>query len=152
MPRKMYCSNVHCNKSGISKRCRAKLDFSKPVEIYRNLQNDCWSVRQNRIVQFHTDYICLQDAEFVVSQAGKMRVLNTGRKNVHAFVRGLFCDPRKQWKNRLPLPYNEVTYNPFKYDSFVLVNTGGEPVNRAKFVDMAIGSCTGAEVLVQFPA
>ena len=152
MPRKTHCINVHKTDSRLAELCRTKLDFSKPIEVYKNLHKDCWSIRQNKIVQFHTDYICLQDAEFIVSQAGRLRVLKNAQKNVHAFVRGFWCDPKEQWENRLPLPYEPVTYNPYKYDSFVLANTGGERVNRAKFVDMAIGHCYGSEVVVQFTA
>ena len=152
MPRKIHCLNAHQKNSRLAELCRKKLDFSKPIEVYKNLHKDCWSIRQNRIVQFHTDYICLQDAEFIVSQAGRLRVLKNAQKNVHAFVRGFWCDPKEQWSERLAFGYDEVTYNPYKYDSFVLTNTGGEPVNRAKFVDMSIGICNESEVLVQFTA
>ena len=151
MPRKTHCSNVHKPDSTLAKRCRNLLDLTKPVEVYRNLHKDCWSVRQNKLVRFHTDYICLQDVTFVVSKAGQLRVLKNGQKNVHAFVKGLLCNPREQWANRVSDHYDEVTYNPYKYDSFVFADTK-KPIFHAKFVDMDIGPCAGPQVMVQFAA
>ena len=151
MLRKLHCFNVHRPSSKLAQQCRNLLDLAKPVEVYRNLHKDCWSVRQNRLVRFHTDYICLTDAKFVVSKAGQLRVLKSGHKNVHAFVKGLLCNPREQWANRLPYSYDEITYNPYKYDSFVFADNKN-PVFHAKFVDMDAGSCAGPQVMVQFAA
>ena len=64
------------------------VDPDKPVEVYRNLHKKCWSVRQRGKVKLHTDYICLKDVEFKVSQKGRERVLREQRKNVHAFIKG----------------------------------------------------------------
>ena len=46
-------------------------DINKPVEVYRNLHKNCWSVRQDGKVLFHTEYICLRDVKFVVQPAGR---------------------------------------------------------------------------------
>ena len=129
-----------------------EIDKSKKVEVYFNLHKKCWSIRQAGKPVVHSDFVEIKEPQFVVQQGGNARVRREKRKNVHAFVRGFWCDPKEQWSERLAFGYDEVTYNPYKYDSFVLVNTGGEPVNRAKFVDMAIGNCAGAEVMVQFTA
>ena len=38
------------------------LDVDKPIEVYRNLRKKCWSVRQDGIVRYHTDYVFMRDA------------------------------------------------------------------------------------------
>lgn len=56
--------------------------------VYRNLANGCWSVKVSGLVALHADTVLLRNAEFVVSEAGRQRVLKERRKNVHAGVRG----------------------------------------------------------------
>ena len=51
------------------------VDIKRKVDVYRNLNSDCWSVRQGARVVCHTDYITLKDCEFVVQPAGRRRVL-----------------------------------------------------------------------------
>ena len=63
-----------------------------PVRVYRNLHKDCVSI-QARIngrwlVVGHASEVELAGVRFQVSEAGRARVLSTGRKNVHAFVTG----------------------------------------------------------------
>jgi len=69
--------------------------FSGKADVYKNLHRGCWSVRSRergdrygRVVA-HLDDVLVEDARFVVSQAGRRRVIAEGRKNVHAYVRGL---------------------------------------------------------------
>ena len=66
---------------------------SKRVEVYRNLNFGCFSVRalggkHKGLVIDHVIQITLENAEFVVQPAGNRRVRDEKRKNVHAFVRG----------------------------------------------------------------
>ena len=93
------------------------------VEIYFNLHKKCLSVRHKGLVIAHAAAAELTDVKFAVSQAGRARVLREKRKNVHAYVRGTLA-------SYIPLgvsvPYDNevvstVTYNPYKYDSFVRV-------------------------------
>ena len=128
-----------------------KIDPNKKIEVYFNLHKKTWSVRQSGRVVGHTNYIQVKNPQYVVSQKGNERVRREKKKNVHAFVKGLLCNPREQWSNRLPYHYDEVTYNPYKYDSFVFADTR-KPIFHAKFVDMDIGPCAGPQVMVQFAA
>ena len=117
------------------------LDCKRKVEVYRNLNVDCFSVRQDGIVLAHTNYIVLKDATFVVRKKGREKVLREKRKNVHAFVRGFPTTPliaecdipdwelADHWGT-------EVKYDPYKYSSFV--NQRKEPVKMAAFVDMIL--------------
>lgn len=89
------------------------------VFVYRNLKfrdRVVWSVRDTKTgrVVLHTENISLKDAEFVVGQAGRERVIKEGRKNVHAGVRG--CPTIARHNEQEP---GQVTYNPYKYSTFV---------------------------------
>lgn len=117
----------------------ALIDADKPVEVYKNLHKDCWSVRQGGIVKFHTDYIVLKLAQFKVGEKGRLRVLREQCKNVHAFVKGFLCrngeansQTKHIWK------WDTITYNPYKSDTFINKN-GERKIFSADFVDMYTG-------------
>lgn len=92
------------------------------VFVYFNLHKKVFSVRamegenKGRVIA-HTKTIELRDAVFKVSQAGRERVLKEQRKNVHAGVQGQWVD----WSGDNVDGLDAVTYNPYKYDSFVSV-------------------------------
>ena len=96
------------------------------VEVYRNLHNGMWSVRDcktGRVVD-HVDDIIIANPTFVVQPAGRKKVLEQKRKNVHAFVRGEAIEKTSRDRLLVSLLLSsykqaEVTYNPYKYDSFV---------------------------------
>jgi len=111
-----------------------------PVEVYRNLTKKCWSVRQKGKVRFHTDYVVLVKAKFVVQPAGREKVRRERSKTVHAFVKGTLVHPRSSdadWKEDEPV-WPKVSYNPYKNDTFVRLDTG-EAVLTADYVDMYYG-------------
>jgi hypothetical protein len=93
------------------------------VRCYFNLHKKVWSIKamegpqKGRVVR-HATTVLLADAKPVVSQKGRERVLREGRKNVHAYVEGLLS---YAGDSRLALPEwsTEVTYNPYKYTTFV---------------------------------
>lgn len=99
------------------------------VWVYWNLHKKCFSVQYLNKVVMHTDSIVLFDAEFRVREAGRQRVLREKRKNVHAFVVGLYD---RDFHDNVETPFR-VTYNPYKYDSFVFDNTE-EPLYNADVV------------------
>jgi len=107
----------------------------KPVEVYRNLHKDCWSVRQNGKVLFHTEYICLRDVKFVVQPAGREKVLREQKKNVHAFVKGYLISGKATNKLTEGIEWTEdgVTYNPYKHPHFMC---GEFEATKAAVVDM----------------
>ena len=85
------------------------------VQVYWNLHKNLWSVRHKGKVIRHQDTVCLNDVTFRVQPAGRERVRREGKKNVHAFACGEYdnshIDP--------PFVTRLITYNPYKYDSFV---------------------------------
>lgn len=104
------------------------------VFVYFNLHKKMFSVRalngpnKGRVIG-HTSEICLKDAVFKVSEAGRQRVLREQRKNVHAGVVGTVAS----WTDA---PHDDngksVTYNPYKFDSFVTVEDHA-PIRGAAF-------------------
>lgn len=87
------------------------------VDVYRNLHLNVWSIRHQGRVIYHTDQVVIENAQFIVQQAGRLRVLKEKQKNVHAFVRGYLS-------SQLLIPFLdnrfvEITYNPYSYATFV---------------------------------
>ena len=91
------------------------------VFVYYNLHKHTWSVKalegphKGRVVT-HSDTVLLRNARGKVSQAGRERVLREGRKNVHAGIVGELVHTGVE--GYFP-GLTEVTYNPYKYKSFV---------------------------------
>jgi hypothetical protein len=91
------------------------------VDVYHNFHTGSWSVRsrepenRGRVIA-HEDAVCVKDAEFVVSQAQRQKVLETGTKNVHAVVRGTIT--KSDVSHEV-----DVTYNPEKYKNFIDCDT-----------------------------
>ena len=94
------------------------------VYVYYNLHKKIWSVKalegpnKGRVIA-HTSMVVLQGCTFKVSEAGRQRVLREQRKNVHAGVTGELVAMAGE---RAYFPYpasSEVTYNPYKYETFV---------------------------------
>jgi len=64
-----------------------KIHDGVSVDVYRNLHKNTWSIRSRttgRVVE-HSDNVLVRAAKFVVQPAGRKRVLQEQRKNVHAF-------------------------------------------------------------------
>jgi hypothetical protein len=117
------------------------IDTNKRVQVYRNLHQDCWSVRQSGKVVAHVEYIWLRDARMNVGQLGRLRVLKTKQKNVHAYISGYVEPVLSAWEleNELESQGNdwkEVTYNPYKSNKFVCKN-GGDVIVSSPLVDMS---------------
>lgn len=104
--------------------------IGRRVFVYRNLHRKCWSVRdvRTRRVIAHLDTLTLSDCSFVVSEAGRQRVLRNRCKNVHAGVQGILVSvgPRASRGGR------RVRYDPYTTASFVTLD--GDPVHSAAWV------------------
>ena len=121
------------------------------VFVYWNLNKHCWSIRaregqrRGRVIG-HATQLSLTAVDMKVSEAGRQRVLETGRKNVHAGLAGIltgavylnagYCedlDPVEttatQQQDFWGTPAR-VSYNPRKGPTFVDCQTGA-PVYRA---------------------
>ena len=111
------------------------IDTNRRVYVYFNLHKKIWSVRQGNLIVLHTNRIALRDVRFLVGQKGRLKVLETKTKNVHAGVSGYVVD-------RLPnVPETafDVTYNPYKYDTFVSKDENLMPVYHADYAFLQCG-------------
>tara|TARA_Y100001937_G_scaffold125523_2_gene192553 strand:- start:11667 stop:12041 length:375 start_codon:yes stop_codon:yes gene_type:complete len=99
---------------------RYKIDYSKPVKVYKNLHKDCWSIQQNGLVKAHSDEINLFDCKFLVNEKDRQRVIKTNRKNVHAFVVGHIWDTPFDLSRQVKYnPYNNKYFYELRYLSAV---------------------------------
>ena len=95
------------------------------VRCYFNLHKKVWSIvamegeQKGRVIQ-HATTVLLCEATPKVSQKGRERVLREGRKNVHAYVEGLLSYAGNT-ELAVPAISTEITYNPYKYTTFVRV-------------------------------
>lgn len=113
--------------------------MGKGVSCYRNLNKPgvVWSIKSNNTgrVLSRSTYVVIRNAKFVVSKAGRKRVLQQKRKNVHAFIRGTWV--RGEFNQYVydhrgfSGIYNEdgskvetvrVKYNPYNNECFVTEN------------------------------
>ena len=98
----------------------------KRVAVYWNLHKDVYSIQSRETADYgkvigHAESVAIALPKFVVRQAGRQQVLKEQKKNVHAFVVGYLTEN---------LVFNEegkrITYNPYKYNSFVIADTKEE--------------------------
>lgn len=73
---------------------KRQLNPDKPVWVYRNLRDKCYSLMQDGRVVDRRPWVLLTGCRFRVRKAGRERVLREGHKNVHAFVVGTLTDGR----------------------------------------------------------
>ena len=108
------------------------------AKVYFNLHKKCFSVvalegeNKGRVIA-HRQSIILHDVEFKVSEAGRQRVIREQRKNVHACCVGRWEGEMGE-NSTLPMSTKKpqpVTYNPYKYSSFVCKETE-QPIYQAK--------------------
>lgn len=110
------------------------INEGEEVFVYRNLHNDLWSVRSEAtgLVLGHAEtVVLLGGCDLLVSETGRQRVLREQKKNVHAGVRGKITF--ELVPKCLDFLMEQVTYNPYKYDSFVLVE-GEKPIHHTEGV------------------
>ena len=102
------------------------------VEAYYNLHKKCFSVRHAGRVWFHTNVLTLRNCKFAVQPAGRAKVIEEQKKNVHAFVRGFFVRGDDHTNHRM-LHAAQAMYNPYYFSTFVDVDTG-DAVHEADMV------------------
>ena len=90
------------------------------VFVYFNLHKKVWSIRalegpERGLVIGHSVSLLLANPKPKVSQKGRERVLREKCKNVHAGITGELVHKEGEGY----FPGFEVTYNPYKYKTFV---------------------------------
>ena len=95
------------------------------VDVYFNVTRKVFSIRQDGIVIAHRSNLFLTHSKFIVRESGQKRVRETGHKNVHAFVRGMW-DQKDYHTFKDLLLWRRVSYNP-KRDNFFMVQNKFDP-------------------------
>ncbi len=101
------------------------LESGQIVRIAYHAVKKCFSIRhlKTRKVIGYTNRIVLRDVSFIVSQAGRNRVLRDREKHVHAFMIGTY-EPNIQQLSRKKHGINsEAYYNPYTTLMFINRNT-----------------------------
>jgi hypothetical protein len=114
------------------------------VFVYFNLRKKCFSIKalegpkKGRVVA-HSDKVLIYGGTFKVSEAGRQRVLRERKKNVHAGVVGHWSGSLDDELTIERIVYNgtPVTYNPYKYDSFVHLY-GEHPIETGRLVALTV--------------
>lgn len=125
-------SNVNPNIAEFASYRRRRVDARADVWVYRNLRrgDGTWySLVQRGLVVGHCRSVIVRDARFVVRAAGRRRTLETGVKNVHAFVVGKLVPFKCVGSSD---PSERVRYVPKAFSSFV--DAAGSPVHAAVLV------------------
>ena len=107
------------------------LEPGQKVQVYRNLHNKLYSIRDSRskLVLGHSPVVHIKEGEFIVQEAGRQRVLQTGQKNVHAWIEGTFTGTEF---NTVPFGViDQARYNPKQLSSFV-DSESGIPLDKAQ--------------------
>ena len=95
-------------------------------KVYRNLHKGCFSIlkwneaKKGYRVFLRESNLIAYSAEFRVSQAGRLRVLHSKQKNVHAYV---LCHDIEVLDKPDKLG-EEVYYNPYTTSTFIVKKTG----------------------------
>lgn len=98
--------------------------IGKRVSVYRNLTRKCLSVMIDGKVVEYVDSIVLTHARLTVRPAGRRKVLETKQKNVHAFITGTVSCVSPNTFDTTGM--EEVTYNPYKYETWVMKDKTSE--------------------------
>ncbi len=111
------------------------IDKTKRAYVYFNLHKKCWSVRQSGRIVDHTNAIMLRDCRYLVGKTGRERVLREKKKNVHAGISGYVVDLIPACRI-----YNELTYNPYKHETFVSREDPFDPVEHSDYAALTCGN------------
>ena len=84
------------------------------VDVYKNLHNNKYSIKQNNIVIGHSNDFYMMIDQCKVSESGRQRVIQTKQKNAHAVLKGRVFIP----DNEFELTNYIVSYNPYFSDKF----------------------------------
>ena len=97
------------------------IELAQEVEVYRNLNNGMWSIRDSKTKQIlaHATAVLLHSPTFHVQPAGRDRVRRERRKNVHAYVKGRYIPPTLTPPTDYDALFKETTYDPYNDDYFM---------------------------------
>ena len=110
------------------------IDPNKPVRVFKNWQLGCYNIMQSGRLLMSAKQVRLSGVEFLVRESGRKRMLERGRRNVHAYAVGKLVDYVHPEDSRIldKITGRGVFYNPYRFASFVDDETQA-PVTEAEF-------------------
>lgn len=113
-------------------------DLGQKVRVYRNLINGLISVQHSIkgrgwILSGHCDNCVISEVSLQVSEAGRQRVLNDKKRNVHAYAAGRLIS-REPKDIYVPTKAIKIGYNPYKHGFFYDKRTGERIENNVKYL------------------
>lgn len=97
------------------------IDHDKPVRVFKNWKLGCYNIMQSGKLLASARQVRLSGVEFLVRESGRKRMLERGKKNVHAYAIGRLVDYVHPDESRelSKIDGRDVFYNPFQFASFV---------------------------------
>jgi len=112
------------------------VNYNDLVRVYYNFHKKTYSIQKKiygrwLVVAYKNNFM-LADCTFKVSETGRNRVVQEGKKNVHAFIYGRLIESGMGLSDmdtkNLPA---KISYNPYKNESFVCENLTTTPIKIA---------------------
>lgn len=112
-----------------------KFDYTSLYEVYRNLHNNKFSIRdkKTKLVVAHGNDFFLNVIGSGKSKAGQKKAKLTGVRNVHLWLVGNLIEVSTEEVKLL-----ELTYNPFLHSEFIFVDESEFETGIYYFLD---GKC-----------
>ena len=110
------------------------IDYNRPVRVFKNWKLGCYNIMRSGKLLTSARQVHLSGVEFLVRESGRRRMIENGRRNIHAYAVGTLVDyvhpeePRDLDK----VSGRSVFYNPYKFSSFV-DNETQDPIMAADF-------------------
>lgn len=110
------------------------IDYNRPVRVFKNWKLGCYNIMQSGKLLTSARQVRLAGVEFLVRESGRKRMLEGGRRNVHAYAVGTLVDyvHPEESRDLGKVSGRGVFYDPFKFSSFVDDQTE-DPVIAADF-------------------
>ena len=111
------------------------IDHNKPVRVFKNWKLGCYNIMQSGKLLASAKQVRLSGVEFLVRSTGRKRMLESGRRNVHAYAVGQLVDyvHPKDPRTLDKIEGRGVSYHPYRYAWFV-DNETQAPVTGAQVV------------------
>lgn len=102
------------------------------VFVYRNLRDRCWSIRYKGKVIGHAKELFLHSCEFRVNEKARQKIVDGGRKTVHAGIVGIQESKQLFYMYTFVKNYVKINYNPRYVGHFYNVDDGS-PIEAAMY-------------------
>jgi len=111
------------------------------AKVYFNIRKKRFSIMVKGKVVDHAAEVHIKNARFHVNENGRQRVIERGRKNVHAYIIGDIISTKSEYKF-----CRQVFYNPYWHKTFrqhVICEKTGQykgcrPIQKAMHVDLHV--------------